>query len=595
MMKLPSLKRRKPIVYISLGMYAFISVFIIVESFIPSGLSWIQSNLFATIGSWFVNEITGPQIPNEIKPVSFTKFEDTTCLGQNENDESLIAIGTTSRLTLEVTYPKKENSYDVYDNSYTLNNVTDNKDDYAVSLSSSPKDNVLTISVWINAEKLNNELHEIDINVADTLVYHYKFRIVDLAVPTEFEAKIAKNTLKIGESIQINTKLMGNDKDDYYLKRYYDLSKISRSSSSDEVATIDQFGVIHAINEGSAIINYGTYSFLITVTNENIVKPANNHLNLSKSIDAKDYLSLLDYDSVFVKEDANDYSVLIYSDFDDETLEDKSVSYYIDDNLMGMIAPFKYVDGYPVYQDDDGNNCVRVCGYRKKGEGVLTLHCVSNADPTLTATIDISIAEAIPETMNIKGKKDELTINDQIVISAFFSPENVNNKAIHLESNRSDIVFFNNNDSTSVTLKGIGIGTAHITVSSLANPDLIFEFDIVVSAKETINKENYDDFHGFVRKLVGHFSLFLVDAVFGFIFFYTYLDNKKKWWIALLISLTLGFLIAGGSELIQFFVATRGGVWLDVWIDYSGYVAGTLLTFGVFLIIDLIKRKKKKQ
>ena len=99
MLKLPTLKRKKPIVYISLGIYLLLAAFIIVESCLSSGLSGLQSEFFALFSSSVVNTISGPVIPNEIKPTSFIETEDTSYLGKNNNNEALIALGTTTRVT----------------------------------------------------------------------------------------------------------------------------------------------------------------------------------------------------------------------------------------------------------------------------------------------------------------------------------------------------------------------------------------------------------------------------------------------------------------------------------------------------------------
>ena len=91
--------------------------------------------------------------------------------------------------------------------------------------------------------------------------------------------------------------------------------------------------------------------------------------------------------------------------------------------------------------------------------------------------------------------------------------------------NNNDLVKISNNDSASVTITAKAMGNVHITASSLANPSLVQEFDIELTANQVINDNNYSDFHSFIRKASGHFLLFLATAVFGMIFFYTYFDN----------------------------------------------------------------------
>lgn len=109
-----------------------------------------------------------------------------------------------------------------------------------------------------------------------------------------------------------------------------------------------------------------------------------------------------------------------------------------------------------------------------------------------------------------------------------------------------------------------------------------------------------NNFHSLMRKAAGHFTLFFVDAVFGFLAFSLTLDlYKKKWWISLLINigllLAIGFALAGISELIQLIPSLhRGGSMLDVLIDFVGFTIATILGAAIFIIIKLIKLKKDK-
>lgn len=592
-MKLPSLKHRKPIVYISLGIYLFLISLIIFESCLPSNISGKRSNLFATISAWFINSTTEPITPKSIDPVEVLDITDTTYLGKGEDGISNIVQGTTTLVSIPFQYPVKADKYDEYNYKYTLDYKLGNKDDYNVVLSSrTTPNNTYTVDMRIVASEMNSDLYQIDINIAN-IKYEYKFHIVPLGEPTKYESRILKNTLKIGESVKVDTKLVDGNRTDTYLRRYLDESKINRSSLNDEIASIDQYGVIHGKAAGTTTITYGKDSFDITVSNEYIVKPASNTIELVKS---EHQPSLLDYDYIFNDEDdINDYSTLIYASYSDTSLEDQSVTWISSDNQKVKLAPYKYDnDGYPVYMDDLNRPCVRVSGYRKKGETTIT--CISNNDDSIRKDIILNVDEAIPTDMNINlNNNDSFNINEQKVISPTFSPKNVNNKNIHVEVSDTNKVSILNNDTSSVTITGLKVGKVHITVTSLANNTLKKEFDVSFTAKDVINEDNYADFHAFMRKAAGHFFLFLVTAVFGTIFFYTYIDNDKYIWVSLLCSLFAGVLTASISETIQYFIPSRGGVIQDVGIDSLGYLIGLLLTFGVIMLIKFIVSKKKKK
>ncbi len=590
------LRKRKPIVYISLAIYLLLLSFIIVESTLSGGFTSDQSKWFANISAWIVNVFNGPQIPDSINPTEFGTITDSTYLGKGKDGIPNIAIGTTTLVSIPVNYPTKPKDYDVYNFEYNVNYTLGNKNHFNTVQSSRVVNKTsYVIDLRIVANEMGDDLYQIDLNVADTLSYTYKFHITELATPTNYEAKINKTNLKTGETAQISAKLLDEKRNDAYLRRYFDESKINRSSSDENVATIDRFGVVHGISAGVATITYGTYTFDITVSNETIIKPATNSISLEIKDGSKTNPSLLDYDYVFEDgEISNDYSTLIYPTFEDTSLEDQSFSYEISDNLKTKITPYRYDEnGYPVYHDDEGKSCVRLCGYRKKGE--VTLTCYSNSDNEIKQTISLNVDEALPTSMKISvanGKK--LLVNEQLVISATFGPKNVNNKKIHISVDNTDLIKITNNDTASVTIKALAMGNVKITATSVANPSLVQEFNLELTANQVINDDNYTDFHIFIRKASGHFLLFLATAVFGMIFFYTFIDDDKRLWLSVALSLSIGLLAAGASELIQYFVPSRTGSMSDVSIDFIGYLIGTAISFGVMMFIRYFENRKKE-
>ncbi|MBO4666678.1 MAG: hypothetical protein J5666_00925, partial [Bacilli bacterium] len=413
-MKIPSLKHRKPIVYISLGIYVFLIAVIIFESCLPSGISGNHSDIFAQISAWFINSTTKPTTPKSIDPVEILDVSDSTYLGQDENGISNIVVGTTTLVSVPFQYPTKDKN-DVYNYKYTLDYKVGNKYDYDIVLSSKTgKNNTYVVDMRVIPNNMTSDIYQIDINLG-SLKYEYKFHVVPLAKPTSYESKISKSTLKIGESVQVLTKLTGKDTADTYLRRYFDESLLERSSLNNDIASIDEYGVIHGKSMGSTTIKYGKYSFDIIVSDDHIVKPVSNTLNITKSEHTP---SLLDYDYIFTKDDnIDEYSTLIYASFIDTSLEDQSVSWICSDNQKVKLSPYKYDgDGYPVYMDDSNRPCVRVSGYRQKGD--VTITCISNNDNTIYDSTVLTVDEAIPTSLELNVKEDiSLSVNEQKVIT----------------------------------------------------------------------------------------------------------------------------------------------------------------------------------
>lgn len=113
-------------------------------------------------------------------------------------------------------------------------------------------------------------------------------------------------------------------------------------------------------------------------------------------------------------------------------------------------------------------------------------------------------------------------------------------------------------------------------------------------SKDAINEGNIDSFTHVVRKLVGHFGLFVCSGLSSSlaIHFASYYLKRYQWWYGLIFTLFFGLFLAGLTELIQSFIPDRSGQLTDVLIDYSGYILGTGI---IVLIVFLVSRKKKHQ
>ena len=593
-------KKKKPLFYVSLGMYALLSVFIIFESCLDSGLSGLQSQVFAKISSWFINEVSDEVPAKLIKPESLELIEDTSYLGTGN-----IGIGTTTRVTLKATYPKDiDKSKERYDYTYTTNQALGNNNDYNIVWQTSTSANTFNIVMRIVANDISPDLYQIDVNLADTKSYSYQFHIVDLPAPTNYECRLTNTNIKIGGTTTVDIKLKDDnlnkipEEKDSYLRRYFDTAKLNYSSLDASVATIDRYGVIKGISNGTTKVTYGTYTFDVTVSNETIIKPATNEITLAKSENGKSQLSLLDYDYIATSEDdPNDYSVILYPTFTNNALEDQSVRWESSNPLMGKIAPYSYdLNGYPLYKDEDNKTCVRICGYRQPGD--FFIRCISNADNSVYKDINLYSGEAKATNMDVKlSKTGEIAVNDQITVTATIAPKNTNNKCIRVTPSDDKMCDVINNTTEVVTIKALKSGTCHFQVESISNDHLTYEFDMTFTAQKAINEENFSSFHAFMRKFAGHFFLFLVTAIFGMMFFYLFIEDIKKVWLSLSMTLISGFFLAGLSEFIQYFIPTRGGTWSDIGIDFLGYVIGTALTIGVIFLIRLIimKVKEKKE
>ena len=106
---------------------------------------------------------------------------------------------------------------------------------------------------------------------------------------------------------------------------------------------------------------------------------------------------------------------------------------------------------------------------------------------------------------------------------------------------------------------------------------------------DTINESNIGSFTGFIRKFIGHFSVFVFSGFLTTLSVkFIYYNFARKFILFVIFSSISGLFFAFLSEFIQLFVPGRSGEITDVLIDFSGYCIGLL----IIVLITYIKEKK---
>ena len=98
-----------------------------------------------------------------------------------------------------------------------------------------------------------------------------------------------------------------------------------------------------------------------------------------------------------------------------------------------------------------------------------------------------------------------------------------------------------------------------------------------------------ENFHHIVRKLVGHFSLYVVDGVFTTLAIYYSFKYKNIYKIKIFLPtyLLLGVVLASVSEFVQLLALNRGFAFVDMLINYSGYFLGGGVVFLITFFINI--------
>lgn len=628
-------KNKKHAVYVLLGLYLLFGTLILAESAVPSAASGNQSNAFSNALAWVVNIFSPSVEGKQIEPSAFAQDEngDTTLLSKDESGVSQIALGTTSLLTYTATYPEKS-AYDFYDQAYTVTRTVGGTDDYDLYPSQDTVNHKFYLR--ITGKTVSSTPYKVTITMGDALSQDYSFKVVDLPRPMEgyYEAHVEKSTLKVGEHEKLDVILSnpkatsstdGMHQSDWYLRRYFDPRKLFTGTPAftltpeDEakgVLKLSEDGFLYGQKEGKVTLHYGAKSLDITV--QGTVEGTLSNFALAKANDHAPYMN--DYDfigdtdtkgavqSYFSRSDGGVYWTTLKASFTSTSALSKgdlAVHFASSDETILRIFPFAIDSASQAasWFDEEGNPACQAVAYRLPGnqESDVTVVATSLALGT-SKTLTLHVGKAVPTAMSLSGVPSSgvLSTNAQISLSGNFDPANAGDKRLKGTSSDPSIISLSGDGTSTLFLLGKKEGSATIVVQSVANPALSESFTLTVKNPSAINESNFTDFASVIRKAAGHFTLFLLAAVLGELFFLFFFADPKKDLLALGFGCAVGFLWAGFSELIQylgdlFFSAGRGGAWSDVGIDTLGYVVGALLTWGIVLLIRRIRKKKKGQ
>ena len=516
---------------------------IVFESCLPGGVSVTRSNWLSNIFADIINVF----IPGRVEVVP---LESISLVG----DQNII-IGTTNRFSVEYA-PSNATSKGI---TFIAGNERINPVQEGSSCFVEGMELGSTSLTAVSSE---------DSNIFKTV----EITVNERPAPTEFELTVTNSQILNGFSERVIFSI--DDYTDNRAVRYFDTSLVSLESSNPDIATIED-GVIHAKSVGSATIFASDYpSRLVDIEVIENPNPLVYPDESSWEITGNNVAHIYDMDHA--ETNFNQLSI----DWGETIPSDQSVTWKVEDELLAKIG----VDG-------------KLRGYKKTG--FTNVIAISNMDTEQQKIFPISVEEVLPTAMDVNIRLDgspldeEVSVGDTIYISAIFSPDNTTNLYIDVISSDAAVLAAQIEGRTGkITAKKEG--TATITVSSTANPELSETLVFEVMPKKAIDGENYVDFASFIRKSIGHFLLFGVSAIFTTWAFYFILNKviKKKWFIVLVSGL-FGIAVASVTELIQLFIPLRSGTWIDVAINILGYAVFLALTilFG-FLIL---KRRQKNE
>ncbi len=105
----------------------------------------------------------------------------------------------------------------------------------------------------------------------------------------------------------------------------------------------------------------------------------------------------------------------------------------------------------------------------------------------------------------------------------------------------------------------------------------------------------FEQFAAFIRKFLGHFSLFAITAI-PLMIAITLIDHTfRQRVLGAIGALVGGFSLAAISEFIQLLTPGRGPAWRDVGIDFGGFALTVVLFFIGYVIAYLVRGPEERR
>ena len=450
-------------------------------------------------------------------------------------------------------------------------------DDIAILNQSGSKVSVVGMKTGTTIIHAKNQLSGLDAS--------YEVEVVPTVAPTSYDVSVSNSSIAVGGQqtieIDIDGGVLGHN--ELLNFRYYNTKQLTYSSSNEDVAVVNNHGVITPKSTGSSLITVrnGEYHKELDITViGGIVPPeyANLHVEGSNACYGNDMIS--DQSS-----GANNYPLSIYDGI--TKLDSNDFIWESSNELLVKV---------------DRHGVMR--GYRKSVAADESAVITATSKITgQSATFNVTVKEELPTGLNhwivngnktIWGAPKEYTtcVGDNLVLNTELTPR-VSNKSINYTVSDDEVIKCTYQGS-SLSLRIVKEGSCLVTISSIVNPNLTSTIKFTVLKAGSIRTDELDDVGYNIRKTIGHASLFAIAEIFTLIGLFMFLYDKNHW-LPLAISLCIELGISCISEIVQCFVPGRFGSFADVCINLAGAIVGATFVVVVFVVVKAIQKKHQKE
>jgi uncharacterized protein YjdB/VanZ family protein len=341
------------------------------------------------------------------------------------------------------------------------------------------------------------------------------------------------------------------------------ITGVSYVSLTPTLATVNQDGIVRAINVGEATIE-------ITL---GLIKK-----ELSFSILEPSYV-IIEPDSfqIYVDNQPNDITgyvertIQLNVDFGnivptDEQVYFQSLSPHIARvNQQGIVTGINY-SGY-----QDRQVIIRAYPY---------------ANPSLVIDQPITIKKVFP-TQVLLSTSTSIQAGRSAAIQPTFTPVDTTDRQLIWSSSNPEIATVSSGGDVGV-ITPLKEGSVIITARSVMDESVFQTLEINILPPPLLTPDQWTQLYIFVRKGIGHFALNFINGFLGFLTFYAYFTDKKLQYFWL--SISVGIVLSTVAEGLQFFAPGRSPTWTDVVYNNTGYLSASLMMLGFIWFLNWNKK-----
>ncbi len=367
-------------------------------------------------------------------------------------------------------------------------------------------------------------------------------QVIDFPSVSSFEFDKPSTDIYVGTTTTLNLKDITPD-----LAR---LDSIDWDSDNEGIATVNQYGVVKGIGIGTASITASAGSFYRTLEVTVAESPT--------PVIAPTELTIIGETEGFIYR----YTQL-QADFGATVPTDASVTWRSSDINIARVDATGQVYGY-------------------KFTGTVTITAISNADDSLSDSITMTFAKIFPDAVTLTSTKTDIIAGQTQRIDFEFDPVDTYDRQLVWASSDPEIASVSSHGEYGL-LTAKKMGTVTISAYSVMDETISSSLTINVLKASTLNDQQEADLASFVRKGLGHYSLFLANGLLAYLTFFYFLKGKKRHYRYFLAALGVGLPLAVGMEALQLFANGRSPLVTDAVINFLGYLTGTLILLIVFV------------